>query len=265
MKFSIKIHGDSLERTYSDFILRNFNTYESVWSIYIGNKGNNTKADLDGYPYEEKRQSFSEHTYTILQSVISLYRLIDNPIFQDVSINDIEQVLDLQNNLLLFFTHIGRINDNIVSASSCLTNSNTKDVADSLSELYHKRHILVHGKLIPIAFETNGKISLPILSKGGVDITGWNHKQHNWQDMTAMKTESVAITLSQLYWELLPKLVDIFAKFKSDITKELTLLGLSLKFEHYILHASTIPPPSGSISSVAVDVYGIGQYHPNKP
>ncbi len=109
MEYNLKEHGDSIERAYSNLIQSNFGTYEDVWKLYIGNKGNDTKADIIGYSKEreEKRQKFSEHTYTILQSVILLHRLITNKKFALLQFNDLDEVLDLQDNLLLFFYTFG--------------------------------------------------------------------------------------------------------------------------------------------------------------
>ena len=108
-----------MEQEFSKFIQTNFRTYEEVWKIYIGNKGNDTKAEIEGYPSERetKRQKFSEHTYTILQSVILLQRLIEKEIFSKDFLNTTNDILDLQDYLLLFFTHLGRIRDNVQEAS----------------------------------------------------------------------------------------------------------------------------------------------------
>ena len=47
-EYNLKEHGDHLEQAYVDFILSHFRTYEAVWKIFIGNKGNDTKADING-------------------------------------------------------------------------------------------------------------------------------------------------------------------------------------------------------------------------
>ena len=115
MEYNLKEHGDPLEKSYEEFICTYFKTYESIWKIFVGNKGNNIKADIVGFSEEKdaKRQQFWEHTYTVMQSVILLTRLINKGIFSNKISNTIEDILDLQDNLLLFFTHLGRINDNI--------------------------------------------------------------------------------------------------------------------------------------------------------
>lgn len=252
--YNLKEHGDALEKEYADFILTYFKTYEETWKLYIGNKGNDTKSDITGYSNdrEEKRQKFSEHTYTILQSLILLNRLIDKDIFTNTAFESVTARLDLQDNLLLFFTHLGRIRDNIKEASTCILNVGVKLTTSLLDEFYHKRHILVHGKTLPIIFKSSGEILLPVLSKNGIDISGWNHKEHAWGDVVSLPIESIQTTVSQLYWELLSKLTQIFGEFRTKIKDELNQNSLKLVFDRTQTNVQTF----GSGSN-AVDVYGL--------
>lgn len=261
MEYNIKEHGDHLERSYVDFIRTYFKTYEAVWKIFIGNKGNDIKGDIEGYPVDKniKRQNFSEHTYTVLQSVILLHRLIEKGVFSKAITNTTEDILDLQDNLLLFFTHLGRIMNNIEEASSLL-DLKEAETSHLLKEFYHKRHILVHGKMLPIIFKQNGEILLPVLSKNGTDITGWYHKEHSWPDVVLLPTLELNQTASTLFWELLPKLEEIFGQFKKTIETELSRGNFKLKFEHNI-YQDIQRHGSGSFnktaSSTAVSVYGL--------
>jgi len=263
MKYDIKIHGDSLEKEFYEFINTNFSTYTKVWQLYIGNRGNNIKASIEGYPTDrdQKRQEFSEHTYTILQSVVVLSRLTTNEIFEKARLNNIHEVLDLQDCLLLFFTHLGRIRDNTVAASKCLLNSQPNDIANVLEEFYHKRHILVHGKMLPILFHSNGNISIPLLSRSTEDQAGWNHKFHNWRDLGFLPTEHLSLTIVQLFYELLAKLNHIFGQFEKSIASELKAGRYELKFE--IESPSYTMMPSGSRITSGIDVYGLANYKPH--
>lgn len=262
MTYTLKNHGDLLEQEYSDFIQQNFKTYESVWKLYIGNKGDNTKADIPNFPIENdiKRESFSQHTYTILQSVILLSRLKDNSIFSKVTLHNIEEVLDLQDTLLLFFTHFGRIRDNVRDASKCLFKAPVSEITNQLEEFYHKRHILVHGKMIPLLITSDNNISIPILSKSTEDQSGWNHKFHTWSDAGSLPTENIGVTITQLYSELLAKLIHIFGQFEKIIITELSLGGFSLQFEYGQIPLNL--EPSGSTSATPVDVYKLGSFKP---
>lgn len=80
--------------------------------------------------------------------------------------------------------------NNIEEASSLLDLKET-ETSDLLKEFYHKRHILVHGKMLPIIFKQTGEILLPVLSKNGTDITGWYHKEHSWKDIVSLPTLEV--------------------------------------------------------------------------
>jgi len=262
MEYNLKEHGDPLEQTFADFIRTHFRTYEEVWKIYIGNKGNDIRAEIKSYPAERelKRQKFSEHTYTILQSLVSLQRLIDKDIFSKGFVNSVDDILDLQDNLMLFFTHLGRIRDNVQEASTCLLNHNEAETTGLLDEFYHKRHLVVHGKAIPIILKPGGEISLPVLSTNTVDVSGWYHKLNSWQDAAKLPNETVANTISKLYWDLLPKIEEVFGKFKKKIAQELNDGGYKLEFENKQFIGQT-RIGSGSINPNAVSVYGIENIH----
>jgi hypothetical protein len=120
-----------------------------------------------------------------------------------------------------------------------------------LDELYHKRHLLVHGKVIPIIIE-NSVVSLPKLSTTTVDISGWYHKLNSWEDVRKFKSESVGKTIDVLYWEILVKLTQIFANFKNSIEKELGEGQFKLHFEHKIYTEQRIG--SGSLKNYIYDV-----------
>ena len=254
MKYNLKDNGDLLEKTYSDFIVPHFPTYEKVWQLYIGNIGNNTKAKIPGYPLEreEKRQKFSEHTYTILQSVILMNRLLEKKVFEKTP-NELDKKLDLHENILLFFSHVGRIRDNITDAAACLDNINIKKIEDQFDELYHKRHIPIHGRIIPITFKRSGEVEMPVLSKNDEDPTGWNHKINNWPDILHMPSESINSATQQLFCELMPLLVDIFGRFADCISEELNSKGLKLTFQYNTDRTGE----SGFNYGSRVNVYGI--------
>ncbi|MBX9893176.1 MAG: hypothetical protein K2Y12_12710 [Chitinophagaceae bacterium] len=268
MEYNLQYHGDHLERSYFDFIQTYFKTYEAVWKIFIGNKGDDTKADIEGYSTEKniQRQKFSEHTYTILQSLILLKRLIDKGAYSRSILNTTEDILDLQDNLLLFFTHLGRITNNVEEASALLGLKET-ETSNLLKEFYHKRHILVHGKMLPIIFKSEGEILIPVLSKNGTDLTGWYHKEHSWLDIVSLPTLEVGQTASKLFWDLLPKLEEIFGVFKKVIEADLGKQGLKLKFEHNI-HNNIQGSGSGSFdnkaSNCGIVMYGLNNINKTK-
>ena len=249
MKYTLRNNGDALEKAYADFINDNFKTYELVWQNYIGNDGNNLIAPINGYASErnKKRKEFSEHTYTILQSIILLKRLVENYEGRDKSIKTIEDILDFQDLLMLFFGYVGRINDNLCEAELCLINRFSKDSTTSLNTIYHKRHLLIHGKTLPFIFDETGNVLIPVLGTDTNDRSGWNHKHNSWDDINNLKSETIEITIKDIYIELLQKLNYIFGLFKKDILNELESSNLKIDF-----------PPMNFNSSVnaSLDVSG---------
>ena len=200
MTYTLQYHGDVLERTHFDFIQNYFPTYEKVWAKYIGNNGLNIKADILGFSNErnEGRQKFSEHSYTILVSFISLKQIIDSlDAFKSLNSKDAKDILRIHDTLLLFFSNLGRINDNLIEAGKHFA---VNAITQSLAELYHKRHIIVHGSIIPIIFHESGDLYIPHLSKSSSDTIGWNHKEHNWNDITLLRSETIEISLSDLFF-----------------------------------------------------------------
>src|SRR5437868_9070871 len=104
--------------------------------------------------------------------------------------------------------------------------------------------------MIPIIFKSSGEILLPVLSRTGVDVAGWNHKEQNWADISNMNTESLETTVTQLYWDLLPKLTEIFGNFKSKIQVELDTGNFNLAYDRSKVQAGS----SGSSGYSGTDV-----------
>jgi uncharacterized protein YkvS len=232
MKHTLRNNGDALEKAYSNFINDNFKTYEIVWQNYIGNDGNNVIATIIGYDSErnKKRKEFSEHTYTILQSIILLKRLVEKYEGLDISIKSIEDILDFQDLLMLFFGHVGRINDNLNIAELCLINKFSKESTTSLNSIYHKRHLIIHGKTLPFIFDETGNVLIPVLGTNTNDRSGWYHKQNSWDDINNLKSETIEITIKDIYINLLQKLNHIFGLFNKDILNELEQSDLQIDY-----------------------------------
>src|SRR6476469_9111798 len=119
MEYNVFDHGDILEKFAYDFIRSHFTNYELVWKSYIGNKGDNVKADIPNYDNEEKRQKFSEYSYTVLESAFILYRITESKIFLN-PLSNIDEYFEFNKSFTSFFAHLGKINDNIKNAASVL-------------------------------------------------------------------------------------------------------------------------------------------------
>jgi len=261
-KYNIKLHGDSLEKEYADFIQTDFSAYESVWALYIGNRGNDTKAQIFGRSQEQEinRQLFSEHTYTILQSLISLKRIVESNAFSPKKVKSIKEVLDLQDSLLLFFTHLGRISDNLQDASTYLKTSIAKQVRNTLKKIYYKRNVIVHGKSIPMMYKSDGTISIPVIAISSDDPSGWNHVGNTpWTRAKHLNNEALSKTISQLYHELLSITNNIFGEFKIIISNDLATTCSVIHVEYLPGFKSHY---SGSYRD-GLDAYGLGNFNPN--
>lgn len=267
MRYTLLIHGDLLEKTFEKFIKDHIPTYELVWQNYIGNNGNNLIAPINGYDSErnKKRKEFSEHTYTILQSIILLKRLVESYEGRDKSIKTIEDILDFQDLLMLFFGHVGRINDNLYDAELCLINKFSKGSTISLNTIYHKRHLLIHGKTLPFIFDETGNVLIPVLGTDTNDRSGWYHKHNSWDDINNLKSETIEITIKDIYLELLQKLNHIFGLFNKDILIELERSNLKIDFPpmnfNSSVNASLEVSGSTAIGNFGSSGFGTPQSH----
>ena len=94
---------------------------------------------------------------------------------------------------------------------------------------------------------------MPVLSKNDEDPAGWNHKVNNWPDILSMPIKNLNETTTQLFWQLLPLLNDIFGNFEDVISAELKQGGFELQFKYGDNQAGF----SGFSPKTAVNVYGI--------
>ena len=82
MSYNVQDHGDFLEKEATRLIRNDFPYYEKVWSVYIGNRGNDSIATLPQYPDETKRKHFSENSYTVLESFFMIHHILESKIFE---------------------------------------------------------------------------------------------------------------------------------------------------------------------------------------
>ena len=109
MDWSLKKHGDSLERAASIFVSKHLPFYEKIWALFIGHRGDGTMANMKNISpqLEKKRKAFAEHHYTVLESAYFMYTIACNE-KNIVSINDFEDYRNLNNSLIAFYAYGGR-------------------------------------------------------------------------------------------------------------------------------------------------------------
>jgi len=232
-EYNLFDHGDILEHEAVDMIRERFPYYELVWKIYIGNGGKATKADIPGYSFDQKRQNFSEHTYTVLESIYIINQIIESKVFIS-KVSSFQEYLEFNKSFISFFAHLGRSRDNIIKAAEILQigNENVTKIRSGLAETYKARCIVIHGKKIPLQLDEDGLIKIPILGTSEQKAFAWNDKTHNWPDAIGMDDEYVADTCEDFFKKLLEILNNSFALFFNTIKEELAKHKCEIKFEY---------------------------------
>jgi L-rhamnose mutarotase len=255
MEYSLKLHGDSLEKHATTFVSCFLNNYEEIWKMYIGNKGNQTKATISKYSDDEKRQKFWENCYTVLESSFLSYNIATSEIFSN-PINTFSDYEIFNKNFLAFFAHIGRINDNIVQASEVLGIYNNKP---RLKEFYSARHIAIHGKVIPITQDEFGIVKLPIFYTSETTSFGWTVNSHSWNQGNEMEHQYVGDTCEKYILDLLVVLNGILGEFLQLISNKLKILDAKIIFEYKSVESQGDLAGSGGLGGniTPINVYNI--------
>lgn len=261
MTYSIKEHGDLLEKEAASFITEKFINYELVWQIYIGNTGNAVKAKLPNYPNEDKRTNFAEHSYTVLESSFIIYKILESKIFEK-SINNFNDYLDFNNSFISFFAHLGRMHDTIIKASNILKYD--KEFITSIHHCYEARCIPIHGKKIPIVLDELGLPKIPIIKTILIKGDSWDDKTSLWSDAASMDKVYVQDNATSYFNDLILLINNQYAVFKDIIHQELNSIPTRLTFEYNPTKSLSpndyVIMPSGSNASNNFDVEAAKKY-----
>ncbi len=261
MTYTVKNHGDIIEEEAAELISERFPQYELVWQSYIGNKGNNTIAELPNYPYEDKRKNFAENSYTVLESVFIIDQILKSKIFER-TISNFDEYIEFNKAFISVFALLGRMHDTVIKASDILKYNNMH-FKESIHKFYEARSIVIHGKKVPLIFDELGFLKIPVLKTDVIDGIAWDDKRNLWTEAKDMETAYVVDTLTEFFDELLFLINNEYAVFYDIIQSELKSLNTKLLFEFkrvVIYDADTdlpyIPPSSGSVTISPIDVYG---------
>lgn len=265
MSYNVQDHGDYLEKEATQLIRNYFPYYEKVWSLYIGNRGNESIASLPNYPDENKRKHFAENSYTVLESFFMIHHVLESKIFEN-PVNDFSTYIEFNKAFITVFALLGRVHDTAIKASDNLGYDN-RTFKESIRKFYEARSIVIHGKKVPLLFDDLGLLKIPFLKTTIIDGIAWDDKHYLWNDVGDMNMEYAADKLTDFFNQLLQLVNNEYAIFYDLIQQELKAIPTSLKFEHdtsiYLRHESIINA-SGSTSYDAVDVYGFKR-NPPKP
>ena len=266
--WDISIHGDWLEREEFTFINGQLYNYKQIWQIFIGNNGENQVAEIPSLDDEKKkfRINYAEHQYTVFESLICLPIIIhdlNNINFQNQLRNKIEY-LRVQNLILSFQAHSGRIRDNI---EQCYLNilklsdfldseiNSFQDIDGSkkiivekeltrFSKLYLQRHTFIHGKKVPFRFDEIGSILLPIIRDDKNNDKGWD-KMMIWDENTSTEIPIVEYC-STLSYQLIAEANIAFGNLLNRIKDFLTKKNLKMNNPPEKPKPQYVIMPSGS-------------------
>ncbi len=256
MSYNIQEHGDFLEKQATTLIRNDFPHYESVWSVYIGNKGNDTIATLPKYRDETKRKHFAENSYTVLESFFLIHHILKSKIFEQ-SITKFDDYIEFNKAFITFFALLGRIRDTAIKASENLGYDNTV-FKESIRKFYEARSIVVHGKKVPLMFDELGLLKIPFLKTNIIPGNAWDDKHSLWGDVMEMRIEYAADKLTSFFDQLIHLINNEYATFHNLILQELKAIPTSIKFEYNSIY-NKMPVnsfnASGVTGSEAIDVY----------
>ncbi|HMG69220.1 MAG TPA: hypothetical protein VK588_16090 [Chitinophagaceae bacterium] len=222
MKYSLKEHGDFLERNATDFVMQYLPFYESVWSLYVGHNGKGVMPDMHGYPVPEKRINFAENSYTVLQSAVIIKDILDSGIFTEPHV-DFKTILEFHKSLVAFYALIGRIRDCLKKA---VKDMGLSDIEPELKEFYDERNIMLHGRTIPLNTDEMGLAKIPYLKL-------WDDKASNWADVKDYDKEFVVDNNEKTFLSLTKLINSIYGRVYDILCKELKSLGLALEVNNF--------------------------------
>ncbi|QJW89869.1 hypothetical protein HNV11_11020 [Spirosoma taeanense] len=230
MSYNVQDHGDLLEKEATMLIRSYFPYYESVWSIFIGNKGNESIADLPNYPDEKKRKHFAENSYTVLESFFMTHNILESKILEQ-SITTFNSYIEFNKAFITAFALLGRIHDTAIKASDALDYDNRKFI-ESIHKFYEARSIVIHGKKVPLLFDDLGLLKIPFLKTSIISGAAWDDNQYLWNDATDMNIEYASDKLTDFFFQLICLVNNEYAIFYDVIQHKLKAIPTSIKSEH---------------------------------
>jgi hypothetical protein len=258
MEYSIKQHGDWLEREAEEFIQQWFPHYEAVWKCYIGNDGFERMGRIPNYPDENKRMNFAENSYTALESAFLIHDIIKSGIFLEPPSN-FRQYLELNKAFITVFALLGRLHDTVIKVSECLNYDNS-GFRQSLKKFYEARSIVIHGKKIPLQIDESGFLIIPYLQTHVIEGKAWNDKTSHWNETEEMNSQFLEDKLSNFLYQIISIVNDEYAKFHHVILEELKSIPTGLIFEHTskenIKDKSLVNYPSAS-GRIPANIYNL--------
>jgi hypothetical protein len=230
--YSISKNGDWLEKEAADFIKINIPSYELIWRIFIGNTGNAKIAKMAGIkPHiEEKRVNFSQHLYTILESLYFMQKIREDEsdLKQILGFNDYRKAL---NQLISFQAYSGRLRDNIISCFLAIgSKQNIKKIENRFEKFYHSRNIFVHGRKVPLSMDRDKLFRIAKVKDFTTSIVGFGMEMP-WENISTDETIYIEDAYSNSMNELIPIVEKTLSNLLVDVKRFNSKYNLDLIFE----------------------------------
>jgi len=257
-EYSISENGDWLEREAADFIKINIPSYEQIWRLFIGNNGKAKIARMEGIELsqEKERIKFSQHHYTILESLYFMYK-----IWEDES--KLNQILDFNsyrralNQLIAFQAYSGRLRDNIVSCFQTIDcKHSVAKVEERFEKFYHSRNIFLHGRKVPLSLDDDNLFRIAKVKDLNTSNLGFGFDTP-WDSISSVDTEYFVDAYKNAIDELIPMVEGILSNLLGEVKNYVSKHNLKLVFDWNIdmigIHTSGVSNPiifnvSGSTS-----------------
>ena len=230
MKYTVKNHGDWLEKQAADFIVENIPAYELIWQRFIGHDGHGKIAMMKKISNEDEqlRNNFSQHHYTMLESLYFM-QLIVADVSRTQQIKSFDEYRSAINQIMAYQAYSGRLRDNMKQCFSLIaSDKEAKRACDKLETFYHQRHVFIHGRKVPFAIDSDNLFKIAKIKRDTSAKVGFGLEMP-WQsvsieELTYMEDAIRTSTeeLKSLVQSLLSQLLSFVAKFVSSRSLSLT-------------------------------------------
>jgi hypothetical protein len=280
MNWTLKEHGDWLEKQAADFITYNIPAYEQTWKLFIGHQGNGIIANLEGNipPEDEKmRRDFAQHHYTILESLFLMQRASEDEEIRPVK--SFEDYRATVNNIMLFQAYAGRLRDNFHKCFSVLFGSGSTKPDESVAKLstfYNSRHVFIHGRKVPFNRDELGLISMPKIKTSDLDHKGYGSEML-WEQAENLEFQYNADYMKESMSELCALSQGLLQNLLDAVKALIIDHGWKLESPAQFVFSKNYTPPSGSTGTFVLvdatfpyqnfsghDVHTSGVIHLNK-
>jgi hypothetical protein len=161
-EYSVRNHGDLLERTECEFIESQLPAYEEIWKCFIGHQGNGRMAEIKNISeaLNEKRVRFAQHHYTVLESLVLMREIVDAPLLSN-PVHTIKEYYKVLNLIMSFQAHAGRVQDNMKACLKAIAKGSSWDTyRKKLTDIYSNRNIFLHGRKVPFMLDKDNLFNI---------------------------------------------------------------------------------------------------------